>query len=91
MRDGMRVSDHSWALGAGTLNASRCQRDPQSKNGLLKAPPMDLVEKIARMISEQDREEAGEAADFVDWHWEERADLAREIIKAVQAETPMAA
>jgi hypothetical protein len=48
---------------------------------------MDLVEKIARMISEQDRIDADEAPDFADWHWEERADIAREIISAVRAES----
>ncbi len=45
---------------------------------------MDIVEKVARLISEQDRIEADEAPDFADWHWEERADLAREIIKTVR-------
>ncbi len=45
---------------------------------------MDLVEKVARIMSEQDRAEANEAPDFADWHWEENTDVAREIIKAVR-------
>lgn len=48
---------------------------------------MDMVERIARLISEQDRIEAGEASDFVDWHWEERAELAAEILRTMREPT----
>lgn len=47
---------------------------------------MGLIEKIARLISEQDRIEADEAADFADWHWEEREELATAILALVRAE-----
>jgi hypothetical protein len=42
-----------------------------------------MIERVARLISEADRTEAGEAPDFADWHWEERADLARAILRAI--------
>lgn len=45
---------------------------------------MNMVEMVARIISEQDRAEADESSDFADWHWEERAELAVEIIKALR-------
>ena len=43
-------------------------------------PARQRLERIARLISEQDREDAGEAPDFAGWHWEERASVAAKII-----------
>ena len=57
---------------------------PRSTKTIAEARDSVLVEMVARLISEQDRFEADEASDFVEWHWEERADLAREIVKMVR-------
>lgn len=46
-----------------------------------------MIERVARLISEEDRAEANEAPDFADWHWEERAELAQRIIHALQEPT----
>ena len=44
---------------------------------------MKMIERVARLISEADGELAGEADDFADWHWEERTELAQQIIHSL--------
>jgi hypothetical protein len=45
---------------------------------------MDMIERLARAMSEVDRAEAGEAADFADWHWEEHRQHAAAVLEVLR-------
>ena len=47
----------------------------------------EMVERIARALSEIDRIEADEAPDFADWHWEENVERAKAAIEAMREPT----
>jgi hypothetical protein len=48
---------------------------------------MEMIERLARAMSEVDRAEAGEAADFADWHWEEHREHAIAVLDALREPT----
>lgn len=48
---------------------------------------MNMIERVARALAQEEGARAHEVADFAEWHWEEFIDHARAVITAIREPT----